>query len=321
LGTAGTASGTDNGTLTVSGTATGSKSVSAYARLTSSGTTCQSANAATVTAVVNPIPTITLRSATGTVNQTVNAGTEMTAISYTATNSGTFTKTGDFPAGVTGSANGSSYTISGTPTATGTFGYSLTAEVGGCSSDAAVGTISVNAAHPSGNTPVTLCPQCCYNGATWVDCYVTTDPVSTATVWVGEGVTTHFTGASGSGSEKNGRKNFEAITANPTAYTSTSAVGLCKALGDGWYLPAYEELYAMSSGVKSGYSNNQDGAQLLDGGYHRSSTEYYSLTSRGRYSSQDVAFKPYIVHVGLSGTLMAQPKGTIGYYVRCAWRL
>jgi hypothetical protein len=53
LGAAGTASGIGNGTLTVSGAATGTKSVSAYARLTSSGTTCQSANAATVTAYVS----------------------------------------------------------------------------------------------------------------------------------------------------------------------------------------------------------------------------------------------------------------------------
>jgi hypothetical protein len=145
LGTAGTASGTGNGTLTVSGTATGSKSVSAYARLTSSGTTCQSANAATVTAVVATIPTIALTSATATANQTVTAGTKMTAISYTANNSATITLNSgsSFPTGVSGKANGSSYTISGQPSATGTFGYSLTATVGGCTSDAAAGTITV----------------------------------------------------------------------------------------------------------------------------------------------------------------------------------
>jgi hypothetical protein len=58
LGTAGTVSGTGNGTYTVSGSSTGTKSVTAYARLASNGITCQSANAATVTATVNALPVI-----------------------------------------------------------------------------------------------------------------------------------------------------------------------------------------------------------------------------------------------------------------------
>jgi hypothetical protein len=176
LGTAGTASGTGNGTLTVSGSATGTKSVSAYARLTSSGTTCQSANAATVTAVVNPIPTITLTSATGTANQTVNAGTEMTAISYTANNSATITLNSgsSFPTGVSGNANGSSYTISGTPSTTGTFGYSFTAVASGCSSTAAVGTLTVNAVPtPSGAASTQTWS---YGTLTWSDRLTTAAP-------------------------------------------------------------------------------------------------------------------------------------------------
>jgi hypothetical protein len=132
--------------LTVSGAATGAKSVSAYARLASSGTTCQSANAATVTAVVNLQPTITRRS--GNASQTVSQGTAITPIVYTANNSATISRSGStFPTTLTGAANGSSYTISGTPSATGTFGYSLTAS-NGCASTAAVGTITVVAGPP-----------------------------------------------------------------------------------------------------------------------------------------------------------------------------
>jgi uncharacterized protein (TIGR02145 family) len=148
LGTAGTVSGTGNGTLTVSGSATGTKSVSAYARLSSSGTTCQSGNAATVTAVVNPKPTITRVNSSGSATQAVTLGAAITAIVYTANNSAVISKTGgDFPTDVTaalsGTPPGNSYTISGTPAAAGTYGYSLTAVANSCSSSAATGTITV----------------------------------------------------------------------------------------------------------------------------------------------------------------------------------
>jgi uncharacterized protein (TIGR02145 family) len=101
--------------------------------------------------VVNvlPVPDITLVSSDNA-SQNVDVGTAISAISYTASYSGTFTKTGDFPSGVTGSADGSSYTIYGTPTETGTFGYSLTASVNGCSSTPAAGTITVNVTTPPG---------------------------------------------------------------------------------------------------------------------------------------------------------------------------
>jgi uncharacterized protein (TIGR02145 family) len=150
LGTTGTPSGTGSGTLTVSGAATGTKSVSAYARLTSSGTTCQSANAATVTAVVNLQPTITRRS--GNASQTVNQGTAITPIIYSTTYSAVISRTGgSFPTNVSGAPSGTpsgtSFTISGTPSVTGTFGYSLTAS-NGCASTASSGTITVNAAAP-----------------------------------------------------------------------------------------------------------------------------------------------------------------------------
>jgi hypothetical protein len=53
-GAAGTVSGTGDGTYTVSGAATGTKSVTAYARLASNGTTCQSGNASLSAFVSQP---------------------------------------------------------------------------------------------------------------------------------------------------------------------------------------------------------------------------------------------------------------------------
>jgi hypothetical protein len=53
-GAAGTASGTGDGTYTVSGATTGTKSVTAFAHLTSSGTTCQSGNTSLSALVSQP---------------------------------------------------------------------------------------------------------------------------------------------------------------------------------------------------------------------------------------------------------------------------
>jgi uncharacterized protein (TIGR02145 family) len=91
---------------------------------------------------VNPIPKITL--ASGTAIQYVNQNTAATTTIYTATNSAIISRSGStFPNGLNGAANSSSYTISGTPSVTGAYGYSLTAAVGGCTSTAASGTITV----------------------------------------------------------------------------------------------------------------------------------------------------------------------------------
>jgi uncharacterized protein (TIGR02145 family) len=115
-----------------------------------SGTQCEMAVSNVLAITVNPVPTIT-RSG-GDASQTVNRTTAIAAMTYTASDAATITlRSGSrFPTGVTGAASGSSYTISGTPTVTGTFGYSLTAAVGGCTSTAAAGTITVNAETPSG---------------------------------------------------------------------------------------------------------------------------------------------------------------------------
>jgi hypothetical protein len=197
--------------------------------------------------------------------------------------------------------------------------YAKDAACTGIAPVAAVGTYTlyVENAGPPG-TASTLCTQCCYDGSAWVDCYVS-GAVSTSAQWIGNSNQTYFQGASGNGSDKDGRKNFNAITAIASNYTANSAVGLCKAVGGGWYLPAYEELYAMSSGsANSAYSNGRDGAKILTSGYHWSSAEYYSATTRGRISSSDTGYQAYAV-VYYTGGLLNNYK-TGNFYVRCAWR-
>jgi hypothetical protein len=161
--------------------------------------------------------------------------------------------------------------------------------------------------------PTTLCTACCYDGSSWVDCYVTTNAVSKNAQWTGKG-NTYYPGAS---SDRNGRANFTAITASTLNYTPASAVGLCKALGDGWYLPAYEELHAMSSGMASGYSNNLPGASILTDGAHWSSTEIYN--NSGRYTRPGEDHQVQAVLIFGDGAAMYDFK-LVSYYVQCAWR-
>jgi hypothetical protein len=94
----------------------------------------------------------------------------------------------------------------------------------------------------------TDCPSCCWNGSGWVDCKITTsvypfnsNTINTRVQWIGNDQETHFSGAR---SDRNGRANTNAITASSTY----SAMQICKNLGSGWYLPAYEELLNMSQG-------------------------------------------------------------------------
>jgi hypothetical protein len=174
----------------------------------------------------------------------------------------------------------------------------------------------VNVGPPPGDTPVTLCQSCCWDGAasTWVNCYVTTnaypfDVVNyTAVSWSGNS-TTFYTGASGSYSDRNGRANTAAI-----ASTGISAVQLCKDLGTGWYLPAYEELANMST--TSGL-NNLAGAHLLKTTHHWSSTEYYE--NGGRTSSDVITNQDKAVRVYTNGGRSDSAK-TNTHHVRCAWR-
>jgi hypothetical protein len=190
---------------------------------------------------------------------------------------------------------------------------------------AATGTYTLVVSHPA-----THCSQCCYDGAAWVDCYVTTNAYpfddnssNTKVQWIGNDNTTFFDGASGPGSDKNGRANFSAITASPSDYTANSAVGVCKALGDGWYLPAYEELYAMSAGSADSRSNNLNGARILvNSGYHWSSSECYG--NGGRHTCGTCCYSspgPDVYAVTRSSAGFSnQSKKQEALTVHCAWR-
>jgi uncharacterized protein (TIGR02145 family) len=106
------------------------------------------ADAAVVT--VNPVPAISLSN--GDASQSVNPGTAIATIVYTASDAATISMTGSLPAGVIGDVSGSSFTISGTPTEAGIFGYSLTAAAGGCTSTASAGTLIVAIVQPQSSS-------------------------------------------------------------------------------------------------------------------------------------------------------------------------
>jgi hypothetical protein len=271
-----------------------------YVRVASNAACTLSSN----TYTVQVVPPSTIPLSSGNASQLASQILPITII-YTAPDDATISLSeGGFPNGVTGTRNGSSFTISGTPTAIGTFGYALTAS-NGCA--AAAGTITV--------VQLSLCTQCCYNGAAWVNCYVTTNPVSTYTQWIGNDNTTYFDGAR---SAKNGRANFTAITSSSVTIAENSAVGLCKSLGAGWYLPAYEELYAMSSTpTASTTSNNRVGAGILTSGTNRSSTEYE--LNDGHYSGKGTGTTYYTHTMNIWSTGAGQGEGKAAYKpVRCA---
>jgi hypothetical protein len=168
--------------------------------------------------------------------------------------------------------------------------------------------------------PTRPCIQCCWDNATgWVDCHVTTyaypfdnNTTNTKVVWSGYDET-YYEGAR---SDRNGRANTAAISSR-----GISAVQLCKDLGPGWYLPAYEELVNMSWGI--GFIgpplNDQLGVNLLNPpeGYYWSSTEYYLNCCR--YYNLDPEYKSTAVIVGDVGDVFFELKYN-RQYVRCAWR-
>jgi hypothetical protein len=113
-----------------------------YYAVTISAAGCESGQAS-VGVTINTVPTIS-RSG-GNASQTVNQGTAITTITYSASNATSIAlSSGSLPTGVSGSANGTVYTISGTPSQTGTFNYAVTAaHTNGCSSAATTGSITV----------------------------------------------------------------------------------------------------------------------------------------------------------------------------------
>jgi hypothetical protein len=127
---------------------------------------CVSTTRTSVTGTVNPIPTIS-RSG-GNASQSVNLGTAISAMTYTASNATGISRSGStFPSGLNVSASGSSYSIYGTPSAAGTFGYTVTtANNNGCTNATASGTITVNAVTPPNAASTKTWT---YGGLTWSD--------------------------------------------------------------------------------------------------------------------------------------------------------
>jgi hypothetical protein len=277
---------------------------------------CSDVASNTFTVVVNAVPSVTLSSATGSNNQTVNSGTAITPIKYTASNATTIYLTGTLPANVGSSVtSNTTLNIYGTPSAAGTFNYSVSSShTNGCVSAVASGTLRVEG--PPGTVTTTLCTACCHNGSAWVNCYVTTNAypfdnnsTNTSVVWSGNG-TNYYSGAR---SDRNGRANTAVISS-----TGTSAVQICKDLGEGWYLPAYEELLNMSTGALNSPLNGKSGANLLaSGGHHWSSTELYN--NGGRYDFSDTYYQSYANMIRYDGELNGGLK-TFPRNVRCAWR-
>jgi hypothetical protein len=264
----------------------------------------------------------------GNATQTKVRSVPIKMMTYTYSVGTAFTLSGDFPPGVSGNPSGSSYTISGKPTALGTYGYLLTvAAANGCTA-AAAGTFTVI------EPPTTLCTQCCWNGDnnTWVNCDVTTymypfdNAPNTYTYdtyvrWSGN-QGTFYEGASGSlthYSDRDGRVNTANISSSTvTGVVETNAVQICKDLGPGWYLPAYEELVNMGPGTHTDYPplNGLAGANLLEEAAFWSSTEDSGNGGRESSSSKSRA----VIVLGSNGGYAGGQSKTDIALARCAWR-
>jgi hypothetical protein len=181
-------------------------------------------------------------------------------------------------------------------------------------------TLSVKNPGPPGDVPTTVCHNCCWDGETWVDCHVTTNAypfkvgaTDSRVQWL---QSTSYN--SGARSDLDGRANTNAIPSS--TYPGTYAVQICKDLGEGWYLPAYEELVNMSTGLRTLPLNGLSGANLLNSpanSYYWSSTETYG--NGGRYTKTDVLLQNTVVIVYNDGELGHINKNNSDY-VRCAWR-
>jgi hypothetical protein len=178
--------------------------------------------------------------------------------------------------------------------------------------EAATGTYTLIVAGPPGTITTTKCTQCCYSGLAWVDCYVS-ELMSSGKSWIGGGKD-YIEGAR---SDRNGKANTEAIIA-AVGTTGDGAVQLCNSIGRGWYLPAYEEMYTLSSGKANPSSNNLAGAKILTGSAHWTSTEHYA--NGGRFSTTTTSYQNFAVMIYSYGDFETTTKTGGGRNVRCAWR-
>jgi hypothetical protein len=307
-----------------------------WVRLVGTGV-CTATTTAGATTSIATYPAVSagaIKSGSTTINfgETLNVTVTSTEVASGGNSSYTYRwrLTGTSSATLTTGTTATTYLLSISPSNynAGTYYFNRYVRDATCSNDAAwvaatgTYTLIVNGP-PSGSPPTTLCKQCCYDGSLWVDCYVTTNAhpfqnstPNTAASWSGNAV--YYSRAT---SDKNGRANTAAIT----GATTGSAVQLCKDLGTGWYLPAYDELYAMSSGAAGTYSNTRTGAGLLTpNGSYWSSTEWYNHEGRipqpDIYSGLIQAYMEIAMTVNSSGGIGSSHKTEEKRYVRCAWR-
>jgi hypothetical protein len=186
----------------------------------------------------------------------------------------------------------------------------------------------------------TLCEKCLWdatannNAGGWVDGYVSAWVAKNegdGGQWSGQGLT-HYPGAT---SDKDGRANTAAIA----DATPKSLVMICKSMGEGWYLPAYEELYNMmcntdnlnwwiNTGSRTGGLNGLSFACLLDkDDWYASSSEYYLGAGVATTDDNttpdagqgDATNGGKVVQVNKKGGVNAVRKDWIGGSV-CVWR-
>jgi hypothetical protein len=278
----------------------------AQARVTATG--CTSTGRLSVTGTVHPVPTVVINPPT-----TITEPNTSVLLTATASNGSGYS----YSWSGSGSAN-TKTVYAPASNVTETHACTVTS-TGNCTATATASVTGKQTSPPEGSPDYTPCPLCCFDGSSWVDCFVTTyshpftsSSNNSSVSWIG-GNTNYFSGAR---SPKDGQANSTAILSGGGTLTS-GAVGICNALGSGWYLPAYEELYAMSSAPAHTSSNNQPGANILKDAWFWSSTEYYKNGGRTQNNSAD--FMPVAARTRYNGELAGYNK-TASYSVHCAWQ-
>jgi hypothetical protein len=198
--------------------------------------------------------------------------------------------------------------------------------------DGAALTKTVAVTQERSSTPAaTLCELCLWDGATWVDGYVTTNDYPfdeagnfTGVSWNGLNEWGAWIYYEGAVSDRDGRANTAAIES-----AGESAIQICKNLGEGWYLPAYEELYNISAGnaawaaglASQPPSNGRSGKNLLTTAgeeFYWSSTEFKDHT--GRYAITSLSDpEARAIYVNHAGDMVGDWK-TGNCPIRCVWR-
>jgi hypothetical protein len=180
------------------------------------------------------------------------------------------------------------------------------------------GTLSLPVEVMQEAVPALQCAKCCWDGvATWVDCYVTNYAypfdswtTNTPVVWSGNDNFNYDRACSA----RNGRDNTAAIYS-----TGLSAVQLCKDLGPGWYLPAYEELINMSNGTVGSPENGSQGSGLLSEPYGNYWTSSDMTAEDGRFIFTCASTPCPGLTCDSNGSIRFHYKSE-AHYVRCALR-